>query len=244
MNAEQFLKEHEAEALKKIAEAMGREYQTLWDDETGCYPEVTFFNPLTNAEQWVECSMWYRRKIHNLSDLKYFMACIGRANKSREALLIAILELIVEKQMSKLNTQQSVKETITVERKKLEVIKAFVSPYDTARQLLDAILNPTPTMTKADWQRVIDEGFYVRAFGDYPKIKLLPPICATLDGEEVSETYEVAREKGLRQIHIKGHPHPDGDDEVLVIFNDKTKYHGAASDGCISWDDVREYIVL
>jgi len=247
MNAEQFLKKHEEEALKKIAEAMGKtvfirtqafSYKEVCYCDTSGNEEV--FNPLTNAEQWVECSMWYRRKIHSLSDLKYFMVCIGRANESREALLIAILELIEEKQMSKLNTQQSVKEMITVERKKLEEIKAFVSPYDTARQLLDAILNPTPTMTKADWQRVIDEGFYVTN----EMVSSIIKASNILDVKSLLCGYGIAREKGLRQIHIKGHPHPDGDDEVLVIFNDKTKYHGAASDGCISWDDVREYIVL
>jgi len=136
-------------------------------------------------------------------------------------------------------SEQIVKETITVERKKLEEIKAFVSPYDTARQLLDAILNPTPTMTKADWQRVIDEGFYIR----YEADTCLFPLN---DMDDVDDTTTVVREKGLRQPHFKGHPHPEGDGQVVV------KYHREIKKPCLwyyaydvdEWDNVREYIVL
>jgi len=141
-------------------------------------------------------------------------------------------------------SERIVKETITVERKKLEEIKAFISQYGAARQLLDAILKPASLMTKADWQRVLDEGFYVRTFGDYPKIKLLPPICATLDGEEVAETYEVAREKGLRQPHFKGHPHPE--DKVLVAVTTISNRHAPERRYAynVDWELVTEYIVL
>jgi len=96
MNAKQYLKDHEAEAFKKIAEAMGREYQTLWDDGTGCYPEVTFFNPLVNAEQWIECLMWYREKLWSkdgiYSNSDWMHEQVHDATESREALLIAILD--------------------------------------------------------------------------------------------------------------------------------------------------------
>jgi len=122
------------------------------------------------------------------------------------------------------------KEMITVEREKLMLIETLLFA-------IKEILNPTPTMTKADWQRVIDEGFYVRYVVDGGAMFLID------DNRDISEL-ELVREKGLRQIHIKGHPHPEGDDEVLVIFNDKTKYHGEGGDECISWDDVREYICL
>jgi len=107
-----------------------------------------------------------------------------------------------------------------------------------------AILNPTPTMKKADWQRVVDERFYVRTFGDYPKIKLLPPIYATLDGENVSETYEVAREKGLRQPHFQGHPHPDGDISLVVYHWSGGYTSNVFARSITDWDNVREYICL
>jgi len=91
MNAEQYLKDHESEVFKKIAEAMGREYRTLWDDGTGCYPEVTFFNPLVNSDQWIECLMWYKeeRSTWNQRDI---LTDFWNATESREALLIAILD--------------------------------------------------------------------------------------------------------------------------------------------------------
>jgi len=122
------------------------------------------------------------------------------------------------------------KEMITVEREKLMQIETLLFA-------IKEILTPTPAMTTEDWQRVIDEGFYVRYVVDGVAMFLID------DNRDISDI-ELVREKGLRQIHIKGHSHPEGDDEVLVIFNDKTKYHGEGSDECISWDDVREYICL
>jgi len=145
---------------------------------------------------------------------------------------------------------QTVKETITVEREKLILIENLLFSPENAREsralsTIKEILNPTPTMTTMtteDWQRVLDEGFYVRTFGDYPKIKLLPPICATLDGEEVSETYEVAREKGLRQPHFQGHSHPEGKVLVEVYYDDNTQDRMYADD--VVWNCVTEYIEL
>jgi len=90
MNAEQYLKDHEAEAFKKIAEVMGREYQTLWDDGTGCYPEVTFFNPLVNEEQWIECLMYARQFCAGSGN--YAEIVLNLETGTREALLIAILD--------------------------------------------------------------------------------------------------------------------------------------------------------
>jgi len=100
MKDKQYLKEHKAEALKKIAEAMGKIVfirTQVFSYKEVCYCDASgneeVFDPLTNAEQWIECLIWYRRNIYNLADLKYFMACICRATESREALLVAILEL-------------------------------------------------------------------------------------------------------------------------------------------------------
>jgi len=60
MKDKQYLKEHEAEALKKIAEAMGKEQVCIielphsWSEKSvrylGEYGMVEF-NPLTNADQ-------------------------------------------------------------------------------------------------------------------------------------------------------------------------------------------------
>jgi len=124
-------------------------------------------------------------------------------------------------------SERIVKETITVERKKLEEIKEFV----------DAILNPAPTMTKADWQRVIDEGFYIR----YEADTCLFPLN---DMDDVDDTAIVVREKGLRQPHFKGHPHPDGNTAVIVKDSCSSLYYARDTSGSNSWDDVEEYIVL
>ena len=92
MNGQEFLEKHQTEAFKVIARAMGREYQTLLDDGTGCYPEATFFNPLTNGEQWIECLM-YARKFRP-STGQYHEIDLNDATASRESLLIALLERI------------------------------------------------------------------------------------------------------------------------------------------------------
>jgi len=94
VNAEQFLKDHQAEAFKKIACTMGKDAFISKDCLGICYaPEA--FNPLTNAEQWITCLFYYRARVQ---------ACKGgeglekwamiAATESREALLIAILEFI------------------------------------------------------------------------------------------------------------------------------------------------------
>jgi len=129
------------------------------------------------------------------------------------------------------------KEMIPVERKKLEKIKAFVSQYDTARQLLDTILNPTPTMTKADWQRVIDEKFYVRYVVGGAAIFLI-------DDKRDTGEVEVVREKGLRQPHFKGHPHPEGSTELFIMNHGYDYGSHKVQAKHRRWDDVREYIVL
>jgi len=139
-------------------------------------------------------------------------------------------------------------EMITVEREKLMLIGQLLFAPSNAREqkalsAIKEILNTTPTMTQADWNRVLDERFYVCTFGNNPKIKLLPPICATLDGEKVSETYEVVREKGLRQPHFKGHPHPEGKVLVEVYYDcDNTPYRMCAD--AVFWTSVTEYILL
>jgi len=97
MDAEQLLKDHEAEAFKKIACAMGKDdfirkdFLGIW-----CAPET--FNPLTNAEQWLECQNFYRnnlvdRLIGQQADTEFYRMMFI-ATESREALLIAILEFI------------------------------------------------------------------------------------------------------------------------------------------------------
>jgi len=94
MNAEQFLKKHEPEALTKIAKALG--YKPAWN-RFG-YPCISSgaFDPRTNAEQWIECLMWYRHRVtHRDLEISVEDALfLLYATESREALLIAILKLI------------------------------------------------------------------------------------------------------------------------------------------------------
>jgi len=138
-----------------------------------------------------------------------------------------------------------VKETITVERKKLEELKAVVTGYDTANRLLDNILNPTPPMTKADWQRVINEEFYVTT-PNAPDLPILPHNQNISTSQLANSDWKVFRKVGHRQIHIKGHPHPEGN-EVVCVKRWKCRYYSMPSicaKRVNSWDDVREYIVL
>jgi len=101
MKDKQYLKEHKAEALKKIAEAMGKIVfirTQVFSYKEVCYCDASgneeVFNPLTNAEQWFECLMWYRCKVWEQHDSMH--ACYRKVSQSvdtREALLVAILEL-------------------------------------------------------------------------------------------------------------------------------------------------------
>jgi len=101
MNAEQYLKEHRQEALKKIAKAIGKDDVQLFNVPFGA-TEVMFhirdygvmkFNPLINAEQWIECLVWYKeeRSTWNQRDI---LTDFWNATVSRKALLIAILRMI------------------------------------------------------------------------------------------------------------------------------------------------------
>jgi len=93
---EQFLKENQSEAFKAIGIWLGKDIKFSYANKPHYVEGIrrVYFNPLTNEGQWIECLMWYRRKICNVSSYKCFMACLARATESREALLIAILELI------------------------------------------------------------------------------------------------------------------------------------------------------
>jgi len=103
MNAEQFLKEHETEALKKIAEAVrpDKDVEICMAWECGIPIELVcvdddIFEPLEDGEQWIECLVWYRKAYMDTEDY-YISGMTGvlfNATESREALLVAILELI------------------------------------------------------------------------------------------------------------------------------------------------------
>jgi len=101
MNAKQFLKEHETEALKKIAETMGKVVfirTQVFSHREVCYCDDSgneeVFNPLTNAEQWIECLMRYIDKVWDRQGAIH--VChrkISQSVDTREALLVAILEM-------------------------------------------------------------------------------------------------------------------------------------------------------
>jgi len=109
MDAKQFLKDHEAEAFKKIACAMGKEdvhaeFERVDEDSPYTDEHVVWFagkggqdifDPLTNAEQWIECLMWYRGKVWGQQgSMRSCYRKVSRAVDTHEALLIAILEFI------------------------------------------------------------------------------------------------------------------------------------------------------
>jgi len=140
-------------------------------------------------------------------------------------------------------------EMIKVERKKLEellvhMMRTANCKHDTVYiENFHAILNPTPTMTTEDWQRVIDEEFYVitpRA-SDLPILPHNQPISAS---QLVNSDWEVLRRVGHRQPHFKGHPHPEGNTVVIVKDLYSSPYDTIYANSLNNWDDVREYIVL
>jgi len=113
---------------------------------------------------------------------------------------------------------------------------SYEESADKANDMLEEILNPTPTMTTEDWNKVRDEEFYVRTVGNQSGIRLLPQMCSNYNN------YKVVREKGLRQPHLKGHPHPEGNAR-LEVKNFNCEYRPMLALE-VDWDNVREYIVL
>jgi len=132
------------------------------------------------------------------------------------------------------------KEMITVERKKLEELQRVMEVgYVTlaAERTLEEILNPT--MTKADWQRVMDEKFLVQASSGMFYI----PVNESATHLELAQK-KVVREKGLRQPHFKGHPHPEGKVLVVVYVNYNNYIPERLYADNVIWEKVTEYIVL
>ena len=107
-----------------------------------------------------------------------------------------------------------------------------------ALNVLEEILRTPLPMTEEDWQRVVDEGFYVHAKYN-PSLHFRP----TEYVESIGENHEVVREKGLRQPHFKGHSHPEGAVMVAVYYYGQDLYTTDSS-RFINWDGVREYIIL
>ena len=97
-----YLKYNEPEAFQRIARALNKQccldyegYECwLIDDKQ---PTVEF-NPLTNAEQWIECMTWYRiellKKCNNSGELHSAAIVFTNATHSRETLLVDMLNLL------------------------------------------------------------------------------------------------------------------------------------------------------
>jgi len=102
MNTKQSVKEHRQAALKKIAEAVypDKEVKVRLVWEYGMPIERVLvdddiFEPLKDAEQWIECLMWYRGKVWEQQGSMH--ACHRKVSQSvdtREALLVAILRMM------------------------------------------------------------------------------------------------------------------------------------------------------
>ena len=113
--------------------------------------------------------------------------------------------------------------------------------YHQLAESLHSMLCPTPPMTESDWQQVTYGEFLVT----HVKTGTLCKTNATWSTSALMEggAYEVVRERGIRQPHFKGHPHPEGD--VLVYayhFSGRHTCCNAMSVHC--WDRVSEYITL
>ena len=128
---------------------------------------------------------------------------------------------------------------IEVERKTLEKLLEMGGTIKAA-SIIKELLNTTPTMTEADWKRVVDEGFYVKEVG---RITCNNPLIPESIYSLIAGGYEVAREKGLRQPHFKGHPHPEGDTRIFVYTADYPKGVLCFARN-VFWGDAKEYIIL
>jgi len=144
-------------------------------------------------------------------------------------------------------------EMITVERAKLESLledldKGFDIVLTDAAEVVSGMLSRVPTMTIEDWQRVIDEKFYVR-LKNVTGVHLLHKKGAIYSAARQYcdvAMVELVSEKGLRQIHIKGHPHPEG--KVLVEVYRYSACHDNVPERLyaenVVWNHITEYIVL
>jgi len=102
VTAKHYLKEHRQEALKKIAEAAypDKEVKVRLVWEYGMPIELVLvdddiFEPLKDAEQWIECLMWYRGKVwEQQGSMRSCYRKVSRAVDTHEALLIAILDMV------------------------------------------------------------------------------------------------------------------------------------------------------
>jgi len=135
------------------------------------------------------------------------------------------------------------KEMIPVEREKLKELLAHMMRKANCKndtvyiEKFLTILNPIPTLTKENWQRVIDEKFYVRYVVGGAAIFLI-------DDKRDTDEVEVIREKGLRQPHFQGHPHPEGDISLVVYHWSGGYTSNVFARSITDWDNVREYICL
>ena len=83
------------EKLKKIAEAMGKKCSVgIYTGKLWTGNEYVDFNPLKNAEQWIECLMWFRSELKGSKGGSQVVVDFWLSTESREALLEAILEFI------------------------------------------------------------------------------------------------------------------------------------------------------
>jgi len=130
---------------------------------------------------------------------------------------------------------------IEVEREKLEYLALNIEGMNLTACLksIEEMLNPIPTMTEEDWQRVVDDKFYVVSND------INEPFIMTreLNDIHLRKHFHVLREKGHRQPHFKGHSHPEGAVMVAVYYYGQSLYTTDSS-RFINWDGVREYIVL
>jgi len=94
MNAEQFLKENQSEAFKTIGIWLGKDIKFNYANEPYYVEGIrrVYFNPRTNAEQWIECLMYARQFCSGSGN--YMEIDLNQATESRESLLIAILDMI------------------------------------------------------------------------------------------------------------------------------------------------------
>jgi len=141
-------------------------------------------------------------------------------------------------------------ETIEVEREKLEEIALLLkrgicenfNPVNSlALRKLEEITNPEVVMTEADWERVVKEKFYV-----CDKNNTFNKFIPEENNRIVRKHCAVVREKGHRQPHFAGHPHPEGNERLALIYtlSGSSAYVIAKNLPATEWDSVREYIIL
>jgi len=108
---------------------------------------------------------------------------------------------------------------------------------------LDHLLHPEFALSKENWERVIDEQFYVQYEGS-PSLFLLKSYHEVLDSLDSNQPIRLVRQPYVTQPYFQGHPHPIGDTLVVVFFDYACESFCFGRAGAADWSEVKSFIEI